>query len=371
MNSADTMQLEQLQIPARLKYNRKGLDDLIAIAADMLEMPLAIVLLPGYDKRYLSKTLKRIPDGTETSFCRSVEHSGTAVIIPDLQNDENFKGKFFSHSMPSVRFCAGIPLISQAGTVWGSIGFFDIKPRLLSGRQKKALNILAAQITRLIESDMMLQLIKRQETEIARLRASVVTCERKLKAFFKSSAFCHMLIGKDLEVLDFNKAAAIFVKQMCDEPLQTGKRVLEYISAQHKGEFMICLTKAFSGRRIHKEILVKFEKKEPAWWSIYLEPVKDDEGKVIGVVFNATDINDQKEHIAEITAKNELLSHIAYIQSHEYRRPVASILGLMEVLRMQKQPLSEELQMMDVAVKELDQQIRSVINFTQILSASK
>jgi signal transduction histidine kinase len=156
---------------------------------------------------------------------------------------------------------------------------------------------------------------------------------------------------------------------MHNKNVQAGRCVLEYISPQYKKEFMICLTRAFAGKRINKEILVKFENNTTAWWNIFLEPIKDDKGKVISVVYNATDINDQKQRIAEIVEKNAMLANIAHVQSHDYRKPVASILGLMEVIRMQNQPLTEELQMMNEAVNELDQKIRSVINFTQILSS--
>lgn len=368
---ADHQQTETIQLSARLKFNRKDVDDLIVFAAEAMRIPLAVISLPGYDKRYLSKSFRDdlLLKDIDSRFCRHVEQKRELVIAPDLLRDERFASKPFLKINLPVRFCAGVPLINSDDTVMGSVAFFDIKPRHLSHKQKKMLGMLAGQMMRLVEADSKMQLMRRREAELARLKENIVGCERKLKAFFKSSAFCHMLIGRDLEVIDFNKAAAVFVKDMCDKQLQTGKSVMQFISAYHKSDFMVCLTKAFSGRKIHKEILIKFSNKSPAWWIIFLEPLKDDDGKVIGVVYNATDINDQKQRIAEITAKNEQLANIAYVQSHEYRKPVASILGLMEVLRMGKQPLCEELQMMDEAVRELDQQIRKVIVLTQTLSS--
>jgi len=158
---------------------------------------------------------------------------------------------------------------------------------------------------------------------------------------------------------------------MFDKHTQPGQCVLDYIHPTYRQEFLTCLSRAFSGKKSNKEVLIRSENKEAAWWNIFLEPVKDEEGRVISVVYNATNINDQKQRIAEITTQNEILSNIAYIQSHDYRKPVASILGLMEVLRHGDEPLSEELQMMDEAVKDLDDKIRSVVNFTQTLSANQ
>jgi signal transduction histidine kinase len=100
--------------------------------------------------------------------------------------------------------------------------------------------------------------------------------------------------------------------------------------------------------------------------------VKDEQGNIISVVYNATDINEQKQRIAEITAKNESLLNIAYIQSHEYRRPVASILGLMELIKDDiNLSCNEYLAMMEKAVQELDEKIKSVVKCTEVMSTAQ
>jgi signal transduction histidine kinase len=168
-----------------------------------------------------------------------------------------------------------------------------------------------------------------------------------------------------MEVMDFNKATAVFIKEMYNKQVQTGKCVLDYINPEYRNEFMTCINRAFLGKRSRKEVLLKYEGKSPIWWNIFLEPVRDENGKVINVVYNATNINDQKQRIAEITAQNEMLTNIAYIQSHEYRRPVASILGLMELIKIDShnEPLSEYLAMMERAVNELDEKIKNVVSY--------
>ncbi|AMR32714.1 hypothetical protein A0256_15430 [Mucilaginibacter sp. PAMC 26640] len=50
------------------------------------------------------------------------------------------------------------------------------------------------------------------------------------------------------------------------------------------------------------------------------------------------------------------ISHIAQIQSHEFRRPVASILGFMEYFRIYNYLANKEnLKIMEVATGELDE----------------
>ena len=64
--------------------------------------------------------------------------------------------------------------------------------------------------------------------------------------------------------------------------------------------------------------------------------------------------------------QNEALREIAYLQSHELRKPVASILGLMQLLKMESsEPDSEVLKMMEKAVAELDQTIHQIVRNTE------
>jgi len=374
MTNTDHYKLEVSRVCEQVNFNKskKELNELVTITADTLKIPVAVISILQYEKQFIKDSIETDlkPNSREIAFCHHFTAQDDMKIIPDARFDEYLETNFLAPGNTSIRFYAGVPLVTGNGLLLGSLCLFDRKPRYLNVKQKKMLATMARQMVRLLEDEMNVKIIRQQELELNKLQGEIRASERKLRAFFKSSAFCHMLIGKDLEVIDFNKAMAAFVKDMNGKNVQVGKCVLDYISPQYKGEFMICLTRAFAGKRKNKEILVAFENKAPGWWNIFLEPLKDDHGKVIGVVYNASDINDQKQRIFEITEKNKLLSSIAHVQSHEYRRPVASILGLMEVMRMENQPFTEELQMMDEAVKELDQMIRSVINLTQILSSS-
>jgi len=372
MTNTDHNKLEVARVfeQVNISKSKKELNELAALTADVLDMPIAIISVMQYEKQFIKDSIDTDlkPNSREISFCRHLTAADEIKIIPDARFDHYLESSFLAKGNPSILFYAGVPLVAGNGTLLGSFCLFDRKPRYLNTKQKKMLTTIARQMVRSVEAEINLKIICQQELELKKRKVEIAASERKLRAFFKSSAFCHMLIGKDLEVIDFNKAMAGFVRDMHGTNVQVGKCVLDYITAQHKAEFRVCLTRAFAGKRINKEILVNFENKEPAWWNIILEPLKDDLGKVTGVVYNASDINDQKQRIAETTAQNEVLKNIAHIQSHEYRRPVASILGLMEVMRMEHQPFTEELQMMDEAVKELDEKIRSVINLTQILS---
>lgn len=67
--------------------------------------------------------------------------------------------------------------------------------------------------------------------------------------------------------------------------------------------------------------------------------------------------------IEEINAKNESLQKIAYMQSHEIRRPLASIMGLVSLLEEGIEQSDENwVGMMRKATDDLDKEIHSIVN---------
>jgi signal transduction histidine kinase len=66
----------------------------------------------------------------------------------------------------------------------------------------------------------------------------------------------------------------------------------------------------------------------------------------------------------KITAQNEQLRQIAYIQSHEVRRPVCSILGLMQLIQDEEEPAvrAQYIEMLKVSTEELEQATRQIVD---------
>ena len=84
-------------------------------------------------------------------------------------------------------------------------------------------------------------------------------------------------------------------------------------------------------------------------------------------MFNSIDITNKIEQQQTISNQNESLRAIAQIQSHELKRPVASILGLMDFLKSQNYKFTEEtIEMMETAVNELDDRIHEIVAQTVV-----
>jgi GAF domain-containing protein len=72
-----------------------------------------------------------------------------------------------------------------------------------------------------------------------------------------------------------------------------------------------------------------------------------------------------QQHIAEIEAKNESLRKIAFMQSHEIRKPLSTIMGLVGNIKDQNYVADKEiLLIIEEEANNLDTQIRAIVNET-------
>jgi signal transduction histidine kinase len=77
------------------------------------------------------------------------------------------------------------------------------------------------------------------------------------------------------------------------------------------------------------------------------------------------------EKIHQVEAQNKALQDIAFIQSHEFRSPVSSIIGLMNIIRdddyVSPKPY---LLMMEEVIEKLDEKIHAVVRSTEIATGA-
>ncbi len=73
------------------------------------------------------------------------------------------------------------------------------------------------------------------------------------------------------------------------------------------------------------------------------------------------------EKMQQVATQNKALMDIAFIQSHEFRGPLTSLMGIMNLIIEEGHGTSEEyMDMMDDAVHKLDEKIHAVVRSTEI-----
>jgi PAS domain S-box-containing protein len=204
---------------------------------------------------------------------------------------------------------------------------------------------------------------KHQENE---LRDSLY----KLRAILNSSTDVNFFIDAGCTILSFNRRAGESTQLLFGRELQAGQRIHEYIPAEDKARFDTLFGRALEGETVKIEYHMQYPRGGSHWLRVDFHPVRDDEDKIIGVALNIVDVNDQKQAEIQIRAQHERLLEITRVQSHELRRPVANMLGLVYLFNYEN-PSDEFnqtlLRSMKMTAHELDSIIHRIVAMTQEL----
>ena len=339
----------------------KELQEIVDLAALTCHTSTAIICMKDAQRYHFKfKTgieVESIP--TKDSFCQFLPDNNDEVLtIPDTREDLRCTALTAGIGAPHFRFYAGIALITHDGHQIGSLCALDQQPGQIDHTQQQLLKMLAKRIIQVLEFDFSLGLLQKQ-FDLVR------DAEMKLRSYFESSGACHLLIGKELEVIAFNKAIADFIAKTQGIRLHEGIRASEILSGPSRDRFIAECRQALAGQSIDYEREENYNG-TTIWWHVTFEPGFDMEGNVISVSLNATDITERKLHEQHILAQNESLKSIAYIQSHELRRPVASILGLANIMSANDYVFSkDDVEMLERAAGELDAKIRTIVGYSK------
>jgi len=344
-----------------LKISRGNeLTEIARYAAEICHAKMAFITLMAADAEHIlfgiGSEVKKI--SRKDSFCYYALQATDVFVVPDASLDSRFAGNpFCEPNGMNIKFYAGASLISNDGHKLGTLCVVGPEPKELSEIQQKMLAVLSRQVIHILDFDVSLGLLNEQYLEAKKT-------EIKLSSFFESSVSCHLLIGKNLEVLAFNKTLAVIMKETHGMEMYIGNSVIDYIDDVFFPEFFTNFKQALKGKHIQSESpMIRAGKK--IWWNYNYVPALDADGEIIGVSYNAINISDLKLKEQQSNAKDESLKAIAFIQAHEIRRPVSSIMGLMDLFKAEDYTATkEELKMMELAVLELDDKIRAIVNHT-------
>jgi PAS domain S-box-containing protein len=125
-------------------------DDLVRLAADLLETPVAAVSLIAAGRQWFKAEvglgLREMPLGD--SICAHAILQPGSLVVPDTAADPRFARNPLVSGAPKLRFYAGAALVSQEGLPLGTLCVLDTSPRPegLTARQHFMLRTLARQV---------------------------------------------------------------------------------------------------------------------------------------------------------------------------------------------------------------------------------
>jgi PAS domain S-box-containing protein len=202
-------------------------------------------------------------------------------------------------------------------------------------------------------------LILKDITEKKKVEENIRESEDKLRAIMDSTSDFNMLIGPDLNILSYNKAALETTRQIYGRNLEVGQSVLDYILPGTVDEFKQNFALAMTGETQEVKVKLNFRDDLVLWFQVRYYPVYATDGKLIGVAFNSTNID-------KLQRQYERLSEIARLYSHEIRRPVATILGITQLINQNQLSLEnrEWFNYLKSTTQQLDSVIHSIVEKT-------
>lgn len=137
---AELRGLDLLDTPAEDRFDR-----ITRTAARLFDVPIALVSLVDSCRQWFKS--RQGLDACETerdiSFCGHAIHAGDILLVPDAHQDPRFADNPLVTGPPFVRFYAGAPLTTGGGYRVGTLCVIDVRPRVFSSSDLRALRDLA------------------------------------------------------------------------------------------------------------------------------------------------------------------------------------------------------------------------------------
>ncbi|WP_129717145.1 hypothetical protein [Pedobacter sp. SYP-B3415] len=337
----------------------RHLQDVVRMAASVCHVPYAwlcltdeggpqVVASEGISPKQLhplASFLTGLPDQPEVFFANFAERNPQFHAHPVVTGS------------PAVRFIAGVPVRLGKMVRGGCLFIMDRNARILDSVEQQSLLTLSAQISLLMDLHSAVKILEDENDAIEQTRMA-------LHSIYESDQRFHVLLDHDRRILNNNALFEEFIKNRYGEKMRRGQLFSSYIDSDCLSDFLEGFIGAINGELVHQKSGAFFRAdKLNTWREITYAPVKNWKGRVIGVSFTAIDIREKIRRDEQIIHQKQMLNTIAEMQSHQIRKPVASIIGLLELMKTDdKGADAVYLDLMEKSIMELDGKIRAIVD---------
>jgi PAS domain S-box-containing protein len=303
MKPAPTAPDETSRLAALARYEildtapEREFDDLTRLAANICGAPMARISFVDRQREWFKSKvgLKEAGGPRETSFCGHAILEPDVMVVSDTAADERFSDNPRVTGDPSIRFYAGAPLLTSDGQAIGTICVMDRKPRQLTPDQLEALRSLSRQVMR--------QLELRRRLFQERQAAREAIREKDVNLELVASQMPAVLWSTDRNLI-ITSSRGKALGEMNQRPGQfVGVPLTEYFHTRDP-EFLplVAHRRALLGESVSFEV---------DWlersFAAHVEPLRNPDGTIKGVIGVALDITRQKRAQQEVEKSLSLL----------------------------------------------------------------
>ncbi len=311
----------------------KILDEIAKIASLVCDVPISLITFLDEDRQWFkAKIGLEVPQTKkEDSFCQhALQEPKEVLIVNDSLTDDRFANSPLVTGSPYIRFYAGAPLETPDGNVLGTLCVIDRKPREITENQKKALQLLAKQAMDYLNTRKVVlaqkDKIETDTNKLKKITDNVPGGIFQLKATMEGELFFEFLssgikeIISDVDFAESKTSLDAFFNQIHSDDLQSFKENLNN-SIKNSTE-------------LRKEYRVK-SGEDYRWHLVTAKPEKLTDGSTV-LYGSFQDITHHVEY-------EKAMEEIAFDISHVLRRPVATLLGLTDLISSEKKITKNEL----------------------------
>jgi PAS domain S-box-containing protein len=159
----------------------------------------------------------------------------------------------------------------------------------------------------------------------------IAESESTLSAILESSMRSIVMLDKNRKIIYFNKKSNIALSSLQRAQLIKDADILEFVPAEFKESFLEAFEACLAGdaRKFERKIIDP--NNQNIWLEVYYYPAYNADNQIVGVCLSFLNISERKISEDKIQQQNEQLTEFAKLTSHQLRRPVASILGLISL----------------------------------------
>lgn len=170
-----------------------------------------------------------------------------------------------------------------------------------------------------------------------------------------------ILLDTDHKITWVNKAFEDYTGFSLEHVL--GKEPREFLSGQAtSSETMNYIGQCKRNLETFSVELIHCIRDKQQWVRIEYTPLFDHSGKNTGYIAVHQNIDESKRKQERIANQNKVLHELAWISSHEVRKPVASILSLLDIVKDAKSDHEKEeiMELLEKCAKDLDEKVKDI-----------
>jgi PAS domain S-box-containing protein len=210
--------------------------------------------------------------------------------------------------------------------------------------------------------------IGRDITDKVNAQKEIINTKSNLEALINNTEDLIWSVDREYRYLSMNEPYKAAIKAHAGHEPQQGESVMHpAFTPEIRSMWMDYYNRGFAGERY----AILTESKEPsgeiACFETNFNPIYNEKGEITGVGCFAHNITERVKTTRAITEKNDRLQTIASLSSHELRRPVATMLGLINILDKENFNNPENKQIIEHILSvglEIDNVIRLIVDNT-------